>query len=487
MPRAGPDIAPAARDATFAPSRASLPRDDRLAGLLRAAVARRTLDQPACALPTAAIDGKVPQPMIQRTEQSAALLTELAIPQIRPGPAVAVQKALVDKLDVEHRDEFTGGILNLGGILIDEMPETDRELIDEAELLELPTGGGFISAGSPRGGKIKALGFDRMVVENTLQTMIDARQIAYLRLAGLPDAEWKILIELHYYRERDMTATGMHKDTLGETLFVNLNYHMDKQVIGPETVINPPTSPERIEGMTGRLPATFREDLAATRETLDDPTEFQAGLVDAYGYVAFVDEAVHHATPFYGHRYVTGDDLRHYLQAKYPAQFREASTAYQKYAKEWIPWTFSSYLNKRVIGPADAGKWLAWMKIVGDDSKRNLPFTRVDLSATMTSEQFDDVLRAVAAYGHSPRTGGALGGFLTASIPRSDPQPITRRGRPPLKRRLSNPDFRRTLPPAPEATEKRCFFRTWIRVVPAAKAENLHNRMREAREKATMK
>lgn len=109
---------------------------------------------------------------VQRDEKSAALLTQLAMPQIKSGPAVNVQKDLVKKLDVEHADEFAGGILNLGGILIDEIPESDAELIEHAELVDLPTSGKFISAGSPRGGKVKKHGLDRLVVENTLRTMI---------------------------------------------------------------------------------------------------------------------------------------------------------------------------------------------------------------------------------------------------------------------------------------------------------------------------
>ncbi|HUA44771.1 MAG TPA: hypothetical protein VMA77_06070 [Solirubrobacteraceae bacterium] len=410
------------------------------------------------------------------------MLTKLATPQIRPGPAVDVQKELVKKLDVDYADRhyFDGGILNLGGILIEEMPENDDDLVDEAQLVALPTGGGFISAGAPRAARVKELGFDRLVVQNTLQTMIDSKEIEYLRLAGLPNDEWKILIEVHYYRERDMTATGFHKDTLGETLFVNLNYHMDKKVIGPEYVVNPPPSPAHDDQTKETLPKEFRDDLAVTRAKLGPATEFGAGLVDPYGYVAFVDEAIHHATPFYGHRYVTGSELKSYLENKYPAAFKEASTAYPKYTNRGVFSYFSyfsSYVDKSIISATDSSKWLAWMEIVTKEENDARRLTREDLKATMNDDEFDALLEAVGGAEGSKRTQGAPGGFYAASIPGSDPHPIRPTGKPPLKRRLSDADFRKTLPPAPADTEKRRFFRTWIRAVKTTKVEELNRRL----------
>ena len=50
---------------------------------------------------------------------------------------------------------------------------------------------------------------------------------------------------MHYYRARDKEMAGFHKDTRGQTLFVNLNYHIEDQqqqglaTRGPEYVVNP--------------------------------------------------------------------------------------------------------------------------------------------------------------------------------------------------------------------------------------------------------
>ena len=415
---------------------------------------------------------------LQRTKESEELLTQLATPRIRPGPAIEVQKSLVKKLDEDHKADFAGGLINLGGILIDEMPETDTALLRDAELVELPKGGGFISTGSPRGDKVVEHGLGGMVVANTLKTMIDAKQIEYLRKAGLPNQDWKILVEVHYFRERDMAATGFHKDTLGETLFVNLNYHMDKKVIGPEYVVNPPVSEQHDELLATRLPESFRKDLAVTRAKLGDPTEYGSGMVDPYGYVGFVDEAVHHATPFYGHRWVTGLHLKQYLQERYPAAYKEAATAFPKFMSSWDYYSgFQGWVDKSIISAADSKKWLAWMKIVTNQANDTRHLTRVDLKATMSEAEFDDVLEAVGAAEPAKRTMGAPAGFREASIPKAPQQPITPKNKRPLKRRLSQPDFRKLLPPEPIATEKRRFFRTWIRVISKTKADDLRRRL----------
>lgn len=498
------DTAPNAPVATPSGSHA-VPRDDRLSARLGAAVAQRAPGQPPTAA-AAAIDATAHEPIIQRTEESAKLLTKLAAPTIRPGPAVDVQKALVDKLDVEHESVFQGGAINLGGILIEEMPATDQELIEQAQLTALPkmVGGSplrYISFGGlSRAAKVKELGFDRLLIENALKTMKDAEQLKYLRLAGLPNDDWKILIELHYFRERDMSATGMHKDTLGQTLFVNLNYHMGaylgegEMLIGPEIVVNPPVSPTHETVIKGSLPKEFRKDLKATRATLGDPTEIKTELVDPYGYVAFVDEAVHHATPLYGHRYVTPGELKLYLEKMYPAAFKAASTAYAKFANQGLlgnqgmlgamwHYPFPSYLKGSVIDETDISKWQTWMEMVSADADRRL--TRSDLKATMTFDEFDSLLEVAGeAKLDDRRAAGRAAGFHAASIPgmwgaagETHEYPIRPKSKPPLKRTLSNPDFRKRLPPEPAAHVKRRFFRTWIRVIPKAMADELPRRL----------
>lgn len=410
-----------------------------------------------------------PNGPVYAAKHSAKLLARLAVPQIRPGPSVDVQKRLVAELD--KHDSLSGGILNLGGILIDQMPAKDDELIASAHLVALPPSGGFVSAGRPRGKEIKELGLDGDVVVNTLRTMIDAGEIAYLRVAGLPNAAWKILVEVHYYRERDMSQTGFHKDTLGETLFVNLNYHMDRAVIGPEFAVNPAPSASHDEQTLNTLPEGFREDLAFTRRQLGPPAEYGAGIANPFDYVAFVDEAIHHATPYYHHRNVTGADLEQYLAGKHPAELKKAKEAHQQYSSSYWPtaiYGFADYLDTQAIPATDARKWQWLVERIADPARQ---ITRNDLEGVLTDAEFDAVLEIAGATG-SERTKGAAAGFHKASIPNAPLVPINP-GRPPLRRRLSDPNFRKTLPPEPPQGDRRAFFRTWVRVVPEEKAKAL--------------
>ena len=101
---------------------------------------------------------------------------------------------------------------------------------------------------------------------------------------------------------------------------MNLNYHMDKKVIGPEYVVNPPASPAHEAKIKDSLPAPLRQDLEVTRGKLGEPTEYRAGMVDPYG--------------------------------------------------------FSSYVDKSFIRAADSGNWLAWMQVVADHANAERRFFR---------------------------------------------------------------------------------------------------------------
>ena len=181
-----------------------------------------------------------------------------------------------------------------------------------------------------------------------------------------------------------------------------------------------------------------------TRAKLGDPTEYGSGMVDPYGYVGFVDEAVHHATPFYGHRWVTGLHLKQYLQERYPAAYKEAATAFPKFMSSWDYYSgFQGWVDKSIISAADSKKWLAWMKIVTNQADDMRHLTRVDLKATMSEAEFDDVLEAVGAAEPAKRNYGRSGRLPRGVDPQSSPQqPITPKNKRPLKRRLSQPDFR---------------------------------------------
>jgi hypothetical protein len=410
--------------------------------------------------------------IVQRNGESAKLLKELATPQIKPGPQIEVQKELVEKLD--ELDPQQSFILNLGGILFNETLNKDKKVYGQAKFVVLPQTGAFISNGVPMSEKlINKPKLVALLLTNTLATMIDAKQVEYLRLAGLPNDEWKILVEIQYYRERPVSQTGFHKDTKGETLFVNLNYHMDGRVLGPEFVVNPEKSEAHDKLIKTTLPQQFLNDLNFTRENLAKPTEYGTSIVNSYDYVAFVDEAIHHATPYYYNRYVTGANLEAFLTDQFLAEMNEAKNAYTDFRgqKRVFKKPFERYVNKKVIPKHEIPKWNTLAELVSDSKNK---ITRNDLNKAMTSEEFDRVLEWVGGLDgeRDNRTQGAPSGFHNVVIEHDGPLAIKSSG-PPLKRKLSDPDFRKTLPQAPSKNDNRSFFRTWVRVIPAEKAELL--------------
>jgi hypothetical protein len=470
---------------------------------------------------------------LQRNEESQEVLKDLATPQVGEGPAIEVQKNLVTglesnfaaivKSDAEKKGTYDAALaeqqkahqawhdwrgfgwnmfrgpepqlpespfgggkrmqltkddpeFNLGGILIDSLPAYKKKdyegfyrgLAETARLVPLDSRvPGARSSGITVPGLVNGLA--PLVIENTLKTMIDASQFKYLRAAGLPNAQWKILVEVHYIRARPKDMAGFHKDTQGQTLFVNLNYHAGEHSLrGPEYVLNPPRSAkhdERIYGTDdkpGKLPKQFTDDLTYARGQLGDPTEIRSsGTVNPYGYVAFVDEAIHHATPFFENRYVTPAEFKKYLGNTNKAKLDEIVSAKEKKAD----------VNPSVIGPGEVEKWSAWWQML--NAPKDTRYTRLHFAATMKGDEFDRMLESVGAEEGAARQHGGAGGWYAASIPSDGLSPLRPVGKPPLIRQASNPELSKTWPKQLPEDVPRRFLRTWVRVVPETMAAQL--------------
>jgi hypothetical protein len=316
--------------------------------------------------------------------------------------------------------------------------------------------------------------------------MIDAEQFRYLLAAGLPNKDWKIFVEMHYYRARDKEMAGFHKDTRGQTLFVNLNYHIEDQqqqglaTRGPEYVINPPPNTKhdaQIYGTVGQadvpvnqqkagsLPPKFTGDLTKVRQKLDAPNVIKsAGTIQPYGYVAFVDEAIHHATPFDQGRYVTPTEFKKYLEETYADELDEIRSAEQE-DREW---------NTDIIPKRDRRKWKKWhAMMLAKDDKRTTRYSREKL-ADMTDAEFRRMLAVVGSKQGAERKFGGAGGWYAAAIPDSGPEtPLSGSDQPALRREASLQDVKKNLPAPLPADVSRRFIRTWVRAIPEAVAAQL--------------
>lgn len=409
--------------------------------------------------------------MIQRNKESAALLTKLAQPKIFVAPEKGrLQASIVDKVEraikaeVQHvkdkqaelgearrkewppapRDYFE---LFLGGIELTTIPDTDRELLQEAKLVDLPGDNALDPKVQAYDLAVQSGAADELV-QNTLKTMIEAKQIEYLRLSGLPNDDWKIIVEVHYIRTRTKNRPQFHKDTLGQTLFVNLNYVTDEPMAGAEFMVNPTRIPDWDAVISQNLPTEFYEDLRETRRRLPELTTIEASDIPAQGVLAFVDEAIHHRTPVLGHRTVRGSAFATYLKQRHgEAKYSEGEALYAKYQES--SWPLVSYWP-------ESRRWIRWIEMAGQPNEK---YTRVDFDESgMARTEIDELIASVDRESR------------TVSIPRVPGEKIRdihpdERKRPPLKRQMSERALKNTLPP--DVPGDRRFFRNWVRAVEA--------------------
>jgi len=284
-----------------------------------------------------------PMARVQRNEESQKLLAKLAKPQVLPGPEVQVQDDIVTGLEAKISEAVTGGkekeshyiVSCLGGILLGTTPGDLDTLIKQSKLYDLPEG--ERSIGPSTFDLAVEAGVTEKIVINTLATMEAAGQLDYLRKSGLIDTDWKVIVEVHYYRDRNPEQTKFHKDSTGQTLFVNLNFTNEQEIAGPEVVVNPATSPDYEKKLEKgsyqnaktlkrfKLPKVFVEDLQQTKQELGEPEEIIQTVVKPKHFVAFVDEAVHHKTPTLGHRTVTTLEIDSYMRKKYKHDYEDAA------------------------------------------------------------------------------------------------------------------------------------------------------------------
>jgi len=390
------------------------------------------------------------------------LLRQLAQPRVFPGPEVEAQRQIVEELDeITARECDMLAVICIGGIVLPEvLPESKEEVIRACRLIE-------VRDSSVRN-KFDLIadnaGIKRLIVRNTISTMDQAGQLGYLRASGLTGGGWKVLVEIHYYRDRFQGQVGFHKDTLGQTLFVNLNYVTSHTIAGPEYVVNPRPVEGHDRNIAESLPGTFLKHVGKARQKLGEPTEIGTAAIPAHGVVAFVDELIHHTTPLIGHRTITGQQLAAYLAEKFPVEYQNAVAAYDAYQKTTYAWgiaaTAGSWVGSWFSTAVDQSrKWYHWIAMT---RQKGAKYNRTQLAGARFSPRVIDELIARHDQGADPQ--GRFP-FERVSIPKAGGNaPVLGEGRPPLKRRMSINAQTNNLPRT--VTGKRRFFRTWVRAVP---------------------
>ncbi len=321
---------------------------------------------------------------------------------------------------------------HVGGIVLPQtLPdETDPELLAQAQLeFNLPLAAANMS-------DIRDLVQTSARLRNgiawlVMETMIRQGQIAYFRGWSPNDhAFWQIIAEVHYYPGRDPNMTGFHKDTTGDTVFVNLNYFTNVDIQGPQFVANPPEIKRLQDTMKLKLPAVHRDDLELARQTAGEPTEIEtAGRIKPFGGVAFSDQFVHHATPELFHRKTSVWDLKEYLRNNQGLEYDE----------DQMGELLSGTDNERIDRPMMRGAGLSH-KVIDEIlwKSTNVESTKYRIAGI---------------------SGKALGYANAANVP--NPYPTDYKT---LKRRASYNAIKSGGFPQP-LNIRRSFLRTWVRVV----------------------
>ena len=354
----------------------------------------------------------------------------------------------------------------IGAIVLTRPAKTIDELKRSATLVDLPNANAFGSQlkHSLPGGAYDLVvmhGLEDLVIANTLTSMEKARQLEYLVEAGLPDDKHAIVVEVHYYRNRSTGQTKFHKDTKGETLFVNLSFTNKQPMLGPEYIVTPESDEIYEKGVKQQLPEVFVADLEAFKRAVRaDKRVIRATVLEPNGIVAFVDEAIHHKTPTPGRRTASATTLADALEKVYGAEYRDAAAAYVSYEKAFglTRKAYKDYLTT-AQAKARSGEWKALLKRSGSlkDVKLDREQLRAWLPATFAVDANDLLEQANPDFAESSRPVGQA---------KSHTITVRQKGESPLERQASTQNLGQ---PAVAQGGKRSFFRTWVRAVPRSR------------------
>ncbi|TRX57649.1 DUF4157 domain-containing protein [Fulvivirga sp. M361] len=360
----------------------------------------------------------------------------------------------IDEMSLMNNINYNSAVC-LGGIILPPLRSfgSFEELIDACKFINL-------GKGSVKRGIYELLGgpLKEMIVINTLSTMEKAGQLDYLQksdFGGIAESGWKVVIEVHYYRNRPSINNVFHKDTLGNTLFVNLNYLNTEKIVGPEYVVNPMENEEHMAHISKSLPGEFLDDRASVMEGIDEPRIIEYAEVPEYGYVSFVDETINHSSPTTEHRTVKGSDIHTYLRKQDESKYDTYKEGHNKWKKRWTNlWGYESYLphDERF----DAQGWLGVFENIEDGDTRydRNQIRAIERERTVLSN--NDIDNLVHIGDHSS--------FGEVSIPKVKNNGKMTADDRPLKRRMSmNLDREGGIPEKKESGGKRSFFRTWVR------------------------
>lgn len=331
---------------------------------------------------------------------------------------------------------------------------------------------------------------------NVMNTLRTSGQLAYIERNNIINEEWRCVIDVDFYYQRPAKSIGFHKDTVGRSLFVNLNFNNAQEIMGPEYILNPPAIDKHDQHIAPKLPTAFLDDLVSERQRLGVPGEIMNTRIPAHGMLSFVDELIHHTTPFLGHRGLTffPDELaktaselqvakrlltlingtskaqgnsREFLRDYIGLDERQIGFLFDRVIGSSVP---TGYIKTKLQGNPEFEKM---KKLAGHQfnlsllqriSEEDRPFEPGELAQAGLSPQFISFL--IDEHNKHDLSTVSLAGCEEACDKdiKSEKFPIMPEGKPRLERRMSRDLVEGNLPPP--TAEKRQFFRTWVQTIP---------------------
>ncbi|MGC1303187.1 MAG: hypothetical protein WA840_12520 [Caulobacteraceae bacterium] len=140
------------------------------------------------------------------------------------------------------------------------------------------------------------------VRENVNQTLFSAGQFQWIAANwGTISQTHDVYVDVDFYPNRMPDAGGrFHKDSVGETLFVNLTYNnSDPGLAAPEYIPDNQGHPPFEQGM----PQAATDLIGQVRaDGLADDAQIDGIDLPERGRVSFLDPSIWHSTPYYGRR-----------------------------------------------------------------------------------------------------------------------------------------------------------------------------------------
>jgi ribosomal protein S18 acetylase RimI-like enzyme len=299
------------------------------------------------------------------------------------------------------------------------------------------------------------------LAEFVLSFMQANGQMAFIeRQSWYIDNTHEVAIDINFYPDRALAVggLGLHKDTAGENLFVNLIFNnVDATPATEWTEDTHLPDAERLAKLRQLLPPELVDQLIQAKAIIEQISSaekgtFRGGLSGANAWVSFVDELIWHSSPSLVNRPTF--DAVSVLEGF--AQHPESGETYE--AMVVVSQTPGNSLFDQYGGAPQnltPEKWKAFHEQLIQDSGKAAAFGQF-------IRTFD-----WSAHKQTGATGAVLVGPESHELV-NVPKPTMAQGRP-----RANSDAEtlgQVNAAAPQGT-KRTFIRTWVRIVPAGKTK----------------